>query len=60
MMQMQEKFAGCRLVSYCLMCKLQVDQLVDRQLTPQTKASIRIVLGTVDHFARISSTEGAV
>lgn len=30
--------------------KLQADELVDRDLTPQTKASIRIVLGTLEHF----------
>ena len=30
---------------------LQADELVDRDLTPQTKASIRIVLGTVGKFA---------
>ena len=47
-------------LNYDLIWKLQSDDLVDRDLTPQTKASIRIVLGTVDHFARLSSTEGAV
>ena len=47
-------------LDYDLIWKLQADELVDRQLTPQTKAFIRIVLGTVDHFARLSSTEGAV
>jgi len=47
-------------LDYDLLWKLQADELVDRQLTPQTKASIRIVLGTVDHFARLSSTEGDV
>ena len=31
--------------------QLQADELVDRDLTPQTKASIRIVLGTLGRFA---------
>jgi hypothetical protein len=35
-----------------LVWKLQADELVDRNLTPQTKASIRIVLGTLAHFER--------
>jgi hypothetical protein len=30
--------------------KLQTDDLVDRNLTPQTRASIRIILGTVADF----------
>jgi len=34
-------------LEYDLIWKLQTDELVDRELTPQTKASIRIVLGTV-------------
>jgi hypothetical protein len=34
-----------------LVWKLQTDVLVDRDLTPQTKASIRIVLGTLAQFA---------
>jgi hypothetical protein len=38
-------------LTYDLVWKLQGDELVDRELTPQTKASIRIVLGTLDHFA---------
>ncbi len=33
-------------LEYDLIWKLQTDELVDRKLTPQTKASIRIVLGT--------------
>ena len=37
---------------YELVWKLQKDDLVDRDLTPQTKASIRIVLGTLAYFAR--------
>ena len=32
--------------------RLQSDERVDRQLTPQTKASIRIVLGTLGHFMK--------
>jgi hypothetical protein len=31
--------------------QLQSDELVDRSLTPQTRASIRIVLGTISQFA---------
>jgi len=38
-------------LNYDLIWKLQSDDLVDRDLTPQTKASIRIVLGTISHFA---------
>ena len=37
-------------LNYELIWKLQIDELVDRRLTPQTKASIRIVLGTLEHF----------
>jgi hypothetical protein len=38
-------------LNYDLIWQLQVDELVDRELTPQGKASIRIVLGTLNHFA---------
>ena len=38
-------------LNYKLIWQLQTDELVDRQLTPQTKASIRIVLGKVEQFA---------
>jgi len=34
-------------LKYDLVWKLQADDLIDRNLTPQTKASIRIVLGTL-------------
>ena len=34
-------------LNYDLVWKLQTDDLIDRNLTPQTKASIRIVLGTL-------------
>ncbi len=37
-------------LNYDLVWKLQVDDLVDRDLTPQTKASILIVLGTLAQF----------
>ena len=37
-------------LDYELICLLQFDDLVDRILTPQTRASIRIVLGAVNHF----------
>ncbi len=38
-------------MNYEQLWQLQTDDLVDRELTPRTKASIRIVLGTVSHFA---------
>jgi hypothetical protein len=38
-------------LSYELVWQLQSDELVDRDLTPQTQASIRIVLGTLSAFA---------
>ncbi len=38
-------------LNYDLVWQLQADDLVDRNLTPQTRASIRIVLGTLAHFA---------
>jgi len=38
-------------LKYDLIWKLQADNLVDRNLTPQTKASIQIVLGTLAQFA---------
>jgi hypothetical protein len=41
-------------LDYKLIWKLQSDDLVDRKRTPQTKASIRIVLGTIADFERIS------
>lgn len=37
-------------ISYELVWRLQSDELVDRALTPQTRASIRIVLGTLSAF----------
>jgi hypothetical protein len=39
-------------LKFDLVWKLQVDDLVDCNLTPQTKASIQIVLGTLAQFAR--------
>lgn len=41
-------------LNYELIWKLQSDDLVNRDLTPQTKASIRIVLGTISHFSRLA------
>jgi len=38
-------------LDYELIARLQSDELVDRELTPQTRASIRIVLGTLVAFA---------
>ena len=37
-------------LNYDTIWNLQVDDLVDRDLTPQSKASIRIVLGTLSRF----------
>lgn len=39
-------------LDYELIWQLQADDLVDRELTPQTRASIRIVLGTLAAFSR--------
>jgi hypothetical protein len=44
-------------LKYDLVWKLQVDDLVDRNLTPQTKASIRIVLGTLAQFKKSISRQ---
>ena len=46
-------------LDYELLWKLQVDDLVDRQLTPQTKASINIVLGTISRFAEATNPESS-
>ncbi len=37
-------------LDYDLIWKLQSDDLVDRELTPQTRTSINIVLGTISRF----------
>ena len=42
-------------LNYKLIWQLQTDELVDRELTPQTKASIRIVLGTVEQISRLGT-----
>lgn len=42
---------------YELVAKLQLDPLVDRERTPQTRASIRIVLGTLIGFAGVESRD---
>lgn len=39
-------------LDYALIQKLQSDPLTDQTLTPKSKASIRIVLGTVGGFAK--------
>jgi len=44
-------------LDYDLIWKLQTDNLVDHQLTPQTRASIRIVLGTLEQFFQTASQE---
>lgn len=46
-------------LNYALIWKLQVDERVDRAMTPQTKASIRIVLGTISEFAKCTNFDGA-
>jgi hypothetical protein len=46
--QVEIRFNG---LNFDLIWKLQADDLVCRKLTPQTKASIRIVLGTLAQFA---------
>lgn len=43
-------------LDYDLIWKLQSDDLVDRELTPQTRASINIVLGTISQI-RPQSTD---
>jgi len=40
-----------------LIFELQKDELISREHTPQTKASIRIVLGTMEELCKISSDE---
>lgn len=40
-------------LDYDLIPALQTDVLVDRDLTPQTRASIRIALGTINHFSGV-------
>lgn len=42
-------------LDYELIAKLQADDMIDRELTPQTRASISIVLGTLGHFASLGS-----
>ena len=44
-------------LKYALVWKLQADDLVCRNLTPQTKASIRIVLGTLAQFKKSISRQ---
>ena len=39
-------------LKYALVWAIQCDPLIDRELTPQTKASIRIVLGTLGNLSR--------
>ena len=39
-------------LNYELIWKLQADDLVDCKLTPQTRASIRVVLGSIYNFAQ--------
>ena len=44
-------------LDYELIWKLQIDELVDVCRTPQTKASIKIVLGTLWGFGSVKSEE---
>lgn len=44
-------------LDYALIADLQADDLVDRELTPQTRASIRIVLGTLAAFSRETANQ---
>ncbi len=44
-------------LNYELVWKLQKDELIDRTLTPQSKASIRIVLGTLAHFKTLPTEQ---
>ncbi len=41
-------------LKYKLVWHLQKDELVDRELTPQSRASIRIVLGGLGEFSKVS------
>ena len=43
-------------LDYDLIWKLQANELVARELTPQSKASIRIVMGTLSGFAGALAT----
>lgn len=44
-------------LDYELICELQSDDLVNRELTPQTKASIRIVLNTISNLLKSPPSE---
>ncbi|MEI8290525.1 MAG: hypothetical protein WCH99_13725 [Verrucomicrobiota bacterium] len=44
-------------LKYPLIWRLQADEQVDRRLTPQTKASICIVLGTFGHLLKRAARE---
>ncbi len=37
-------------INYNIVCELQKDELVSQEYTPQTKASVRIVLGTIKNI----------
>lgn len=52
--QIEIRFADLR---YRLVWALQQDPLVDRARTPQTKASIRIVLGSLETLSRQERTD---
>jgi hypothetical protein len=44
-------------LKYCHVWRLQRDRLVDRELTPRSKASIRIVLGNLPHLADVQKMD---
>lgn len=45
-------------IDYNMLAELQKDELVSQEHTPQTKASIRIVLGTIKNLQRQTNTDG--
>ncbi len=45
-------------IDYDVISKLQKDELVSQEYTPQTKASIRIVLGTIKNLQRQTNIDG--
>ena len=45
-------------IDYNMITELQKDELVSQEYTPQTKASIRIVLGTIKNLQRQTNIDG--
>ena len=54
--QIELRFADLR---YELVWALQKHPLIDQELTPRMKASIRIVLGTLENLSRLNQNETA-